>query len=90
MAQRTNMIIFTHTTVAPIGVDKGIETRIPTNAQTTPIVPDAITTDIKLLKTLSAERTGKTMSAEIRSEPTSSANSNSNTTKTTNTSTTKI
>ena len=36
-----------------------------------PTTPDAITTDRKLLKILSVDKTGNTISAEIRSDPTS-------------------
>lgn len=69
--QRIKTIILTHTTVAPIGVDQRIESIIPVNAQRLPIIAEAITTEKKLLTIRSAESTGNTISAEIRSEPTS-------------------
>ena len=44
---------------------------MPETAQNTPTTPDAITTERKLLKILSVDKTGNTISAEIKSEPTS-------------------
>ena len=61
----------TQTTVAPTGVENKIEAMMPVNAQKIPITPDDITTEKKLLNILSAERTGNTISADIRRDPTS-------------------
>ena len=60
----------THTTVAPVGVEKRMDAMIPVNAQNIPITPDDKTTEKKLLNILSAESTGNTISADIRRLPT--------------------
>ena len=59
------------TTVVPIGVERMMEIMIPSMAQNTPMDAEAITTERKLLNILSEDRTGNTIRAEIRSEPTS-------------------
>ena len=71
ITQSANTITLMHTTVAPMGVERIMETMIPVIAQNTPMVPEAITTDKKLLNILSEDNTGNTIRAEIRSEPTS-------------------
>lgn len=58
------------TIVEPTGVDAIIDTRIPVSEQTTDTAAEQMTTFLKLLKTLIAERAGKITRAEIRSEPT--------------------
>lgn len=67
----TKTITLMHTTVAPIGVERMMDAMIPDTAQKTPTTPEAITTDRKLLNILSVDKTGNTISADIRSEPTS-------------------
>ena len=62
--------ISTATIVEPTGVPTRIEIIIPSNEQTTPNIAEQIVTDLKLLKTLIADRAGKITSAEMRSEPT--------------------
>ena len=71
ITQSANTITLMHTTVAPMGVERIMERMIPVIAQNTPMVPEAITTDKKLLNILSEDNTGNTIRAEIRSEPTS-------------------
>ena len=71
ITKTANTITLMHTTVAPMGVERIMDAMIPETAQNTPTTPDAITTDKKLLKILSVDKTGNTISAEIRSEPTS-------------------
>ena len=69
--QIAKTMTLTQTTVAPTGVEKRIDAMIPVNAQNIPIAPEDITTDKKLLKIRSADKTGNTISADIRSDPTS-------------------
>ena len=54
-----------------MGVEKIMEARIPITAHETPSAAEEMTTDKKLLKILCEERTGNTINAEIRREPTS-------------------
>ena len=70
MQDKMKTKISTATIVAPTGVDRRIETRIPSDALVTEIIPLQIITDLKFLKILMAERAGKTTSAEIKREPT--------------------
>ena len=70
MAQTKNIQIFVVTIVAPTGVENIIDTSIPTIAQHDDITADAITTPLKFCIILIAERAGKIISAEIKSEPT--------------------
>ena len=58
------------TIVAPTGVDRRIDNRIPKTAHTTDIITEQTVTLLKLLKTLMADRAGKITRAEIRSDPT--------------------
>lgn len=58
------------TTVAPTGVDETIETVIPTSEQTTERHAAKTVTEKNVLNIRIAESAGKTMSAEMRSEPT--------------------
>ena len=71
ITHNANTIMLTQTTVAPTGVEIRMDKMIPNAAQNTPITPEAITTDKKLLKILSDDKTGNTTNAEIRREPTS-------------------
>ena len=71
ITHKANTIMLTQTTVAPTGVEIKIDKTIPDMAQNTPIRPEAITTDKKLLNILSDDKTGNTTNAEIRREPTS-------------------
>ena len=52
-------------------MDARIDKKIPAEAQITEITADARITDRKLLKIRMAERDGKIISADIRSDPTS-------------------
>ena len=56
--------------VAPIGVDARIEIIIPVSAHTTEKIAAQIDTPLKLLNILIAETAGKTIKAEVKSEPT--------------------
>jgi hypothetical protein len=58
------------TMVAPTGVEKSIEMMMPAKAQKTEMQAEQIITERKLRKSLMAERAGKIIRAEIRSEPT--------------------
>ena len=58
------------TIVEPTGVEKIMETSIPPREHTTEIIAEVITTPLKLLISLIADSAGKTMRAEIKSEPT--------------------
>ena len=62
--------ISTATIVAPTGVEYKTEIRIPKMAQVTEITAEQMTTCLKFWKILIAERDGKIISAEIRSDPT--------------------
>ena len=66
----TKHIIFVATIVAPTGVDKRMDNRIPRTAHTTDIITEQMVTLLKLLNTLIAESAGKITSAEIRRDPT--------------------
>ena len=56
--------------VEPTGVPTSIEIKIPAAAQMRDIITEQIITLLKLLKTRIAERAGKIISADMRSEPT--------------------
>lgn len=56
--------------VEPTGVDAIIETKIPVSEHITETAAEQITTFLKLLKTLMAERAGNMTNAEMRREPT--------------------
>ena len=71
ITHNANTIMFTQTTVAPTGVEIMMDKMIPITAQETPITPEAITTDKKLLNILSEDKTGNTISADMSSDPTS-------------------
>ena len=58
------------TIVGPTGVEKIIAVRIPTRAQTTDSIVEAITTLLKVFAILIAESAGNITRADIRSEPT--------------------
>jgi hypothetical protein len=58
------------TIVEPTGVEKIMDISIPSNAHTTEIIAEVITTPLKLLISLMADSAGKTMSAEISNDPT--------------------
>ena len=70
IAKIRNATISAATMVGPTGVDANMDMSIPKSAQDTDKIADTIVTPLKLLHTLIAERAGKIMSAEIRSEPT--------------------
>ena len=65
-----NTITSAHTIVAPAGVAKIIEAKMPAREQITAITAAQIVTLLKLLNMRIAERAGKIMSAEMRSAPT--------------------
>ena len=58
------------TTVAPTGVDARMEISSPATAQTTEITPAQQITPRKLRNSRIAESAGKTISADVSSEPT--------------------
>ena len=60
----------TATIVAPTGVPIRIAVNRPITVQTTEKMADTIVTFLKLLKSLIADKAGKTIKAEIRREPT--------------------
>lgn len=60
----------TITIIAPTGAEYRIERMIPIAEALTEIIAEAITTCLKVLKTLMAESAGKIMRAAIRREPT--------------------
>ena len=68
--QSANAAISAHTTVGPTGVPARIETRMPTDEQTTDIIAAKITVVLKLLAMRIAESAGNIISAEISNEPT--------------------
>ena len=59
------------TIVAPTGVPIRIEAKSPITVQTTEKMADAMVTALKLLKSLMADKAGKTMRADMSKEPTS-------------------
>ena len=59
------------TIVAPTGVPIIIEAKSPITVQTTEKMAEAMVTVLKLLKSLMADKAGKTMSADMSKEPTS-------------------
>ena len=67
-----NSTISTATIVAPVGVENKSESISPTVAAVTEMHAEQITTDLKPVNTRIAESAGKTISADMRSEPTSS------------------
>ena len=60
-----------HTIVAPTGVEKRIDSRIPKAAHKTDRTADAVITPRKLLNSRMAESAGKIIRAEISREPAS-------------------
>lgn len=58
------------TIVEPTGDPRRIDVVSPIKAHITEIIADPIVTDLKVLKILIEEITGKTMSADTRSDPT--------------------
>ena len=69
MQKAANTRISNKTMVAPTGVERRIESSIPKKVASTEITAANITVDLKLLQTLIAQSAGKTMSAEVKSEP---------------------
>ena len=57
------------TIVEPTGVPARIEIIMPKKAHKTEIITEQTVTDLKLLKTLMADKAGKIIKAEINSEP---------------------
>lgn len=70
IVQNKNAIISAATIVEPTGVENKIDTIIPINAQLTDIIPDKITTPLKLHITRIADNAGNIINAEINNEPT--------------------
>ena len=70
IVQTKNAIASAATIVQPTGVPYNMETNIPKSAQTTERIAEQIVTLLNVLNTRIADRAGKTINAEIKSEPT--------------------
>ncbi len=63
-------VMFAKTTVQPTGVEKAIDTKIPIAAHMTDSVAELIITPLKLLNTRIEDTVGKTIIADVKSDPT--------------------
>lgn len=66
-----NIIMFTTTTLAPVGVEYKYEIKIPDIKENTDTIDENIITILKLLKTFMEITDGNTIKLDIRSAPTS-------------------